>query len=109
MNLLEEIKKRLALTGEYHDSLLLGLAEDVKQYMLSAGVEQSVVDSKLSIGCIARGVQDLWTKESFSDIFKQRVIQLTFEPETDLELIPDLPVADSEEGDAEDVSHSSDI
>jgi len=109
MNLLDEVKKRLALTGEYHDSLLLGLAEDVKQYMLSAGVEQSVVDSKLSIGCIARGVQDLWTKESFSDIFKQRVIQLTFEPETDLELIPDLLVADSEEGDAEDVSHSSDI
>lgn len=79
MDLLSEIKKRLSITGDFHDSLLLGLAEDVKQYMLSAGVKQSVIESEKSIGCISRGVLDLWTKENYSDLFLQRVIQLTFE------------------------------
>lgn len=90
MGLLDEIKKRLSITGDYQNELLLGLIEDVKQYLISAGVEQSVVDSIKSVGCISRGVFDLWTKDSFSDLFNQRVIQLTFEPETDLEPIPEV-------------------
>ena len=81
MVLLEEIKKRLSIPGEYHDGLLLGLAEDVKHYMLSSGVKQSVIESEKSIGCISRGVLDLWTKENYSELFLQRVIQLSFEPE----------------------------
>ena len=90
MGLLDEIKKRLSITGDYQNELLLGLIDDVKQYLLSAGVEQSVVNSVKSVGCISRGVLDLWTKDSFSDLFVQRAIQLTFEPETELEPIPEV-------------------
>lgn len=92
MDLLSEIKKRLSITSDYQDDLLLGLAHDVKHYLISAGVKESVVNSELSIGCIARGVFDLWTKDAFSELFTQRVIQLKFEPETNL-----LPIQDKEE------------
>jgi hypothetical protein len=78
--LLLEIKTRLSITGTHHDSLLLAYANDVKDYMLSAGVDNEIVQSKKSLGAIARGVADLWTGEgTFSELFKQRVIQLTFE------------------------------
>lgn len=105
MNLLDEVKKRLSITGEYHNAMLLGFIDDVKQYMLSAGVNESIVNSKKAIGCISRGVLDLWTKETFSDLFSQRVIQLTFEPETDLELIPEVKQPDDnlDVGENEDV------
>lgn len=80
MDLLTEIKNRLSVTGDFHNEVISGFAEDVKSYMLSAGVKQSVIDDKKSIGCIARGVADLWSNDgSFSEMFKQRVIQLTFE------------------------------
>lgn len=78
-DLLIEIKSRLAIGDDFHDKLILGLIEDVKNYMVSAGVEKQIVDSVISIGCIARGVSDLWTSEKFSDFFNQRVIQLTCE------------------------------
>lgn len=78
-DLLQEIKSRLSVTDTFHDELLGNLAEDVKAYMLSAGVLQAVIDSEKSIGCIARGVYDLWTSDKFSELFKQRVIQLTME------------------------------
>lgn len=100
MDLLSEIKKRLSITGNYQDDLLLGLAHDTKNYLISAGVKESVVNSEISIGCIARGVFDLWTKDSFSELFNQRLIQLKFEPETDLEIIPDTEI---KEGDVENV------
>ena len=88
MNLLDEVKKRMLISGNFHDNLLLGLIEDVKQYLLSAGVDETVVNSSKSIGCIAKGVNDLFNNNEFSDFFKQRAIQLTFEPETDEEAIP---------------------
>jgi hypothetical protein len=77
MDLLTEIKKRLSITGDFHDELLLGYAEDVKQYLLSSGVKPRVVDSSKSVGCISRGVFDIWTKDGYSQLFKERVIQLT--------------------------------
>lgn len=91
MNLLDEVKKRMLISGDFHDNLLLGLIEDVKQYLISAGVDETIVNSKKSIGCIARGVNDLFNNNEFSDFFRQRAIQLTFEPETDEEEIPLTP------------------
>lgn len=81
MDLLQEIKNRLSVTDDFHNDLLTGFAEDVKAYMLSAGVKQTVIDDRKSIGCIAKGVSDMWINGSFSELFKQRVIQLTFEKE----------------------------
>lgn len=101
-NLLDEIKNRLLLEGDFHNAMLLGFIADVKAYMISAGVKETVVNSKKSIGCIAKGVFDLFNNNNFSDFFIQRVIQLSFEEETDDEAIPEEPVVEPEEGDSED-------
>ena len=79
---LTEVKARLGITGNYQDSTLNGYIDDVKQYLLSAGVKQEVIDSDKSIGCIARGVIDLWNYGqggTLSNYFMQRAIQLTAE------------------------------
>lgn len=87
--LVEEIKVRLGLTGNHHDSLLLAYANDTKDYLVSAGVHPEVVDSRKSIGVIARGVADLWNfgagEGKFSQVFYQRAIQLT------AEVVEDVP------------------
>lgn len=85
MTLLSEIKSRLAITGNYHDELLTAYAADVKEYLLSAGVKKEVVESQKAVGCIAKGVSDLWERETFSDLFRQRAIQLTFEGVDDVQ------------------------
>lgn len=79
--LVEAIKTRLSITGNYHDALLLAYAEDVKAFMLSGGVAKIIIDSKKSIGVIARGVADLWNYGAgdgkFSEQFFQRMTQLS--------------------------------
>lgn len=88
--LVTQIKQRLGITGSYHDILLLRLANDVKAYMVSGGVKNKVVNDEASVGCIARGVADLWNYGAgdgqFSEVFYQRVIQLA------------LPVSGIEDG-----------
>lgn len=80
--LLEEVKTRLALTGIYHDNLISGYIQDVKEYLLDSGVNPDVVNNKVSVGVIARGVADLWNFGSgegkFSEVFYQRLIQLRY-------------------------------
>ena len=48
--------------------------------MKSAGVADSVIESEASVGCIMRGVADLWNygsgNASLSSYFKMRVLQL---------------------------------
>lgn len=78
--LLEAVKVRLAIVGNEHDGLLLGYIDDTKEFLLSAGVHFSILDSDKAIGVIARGVSDQWTGDgAFSEIFKQRAIQLACE------------------------------
>ncbi len=81
MTLVDEIKTRLGITGTYHDALITAYADDVKAYLLDAGVSKSVIDSDASVGVISRGVADLWNYGAgdgkFSDVFYQRVIQLS--------------------------------
>lgn len=91
--LLDEVKKRILITGTYHDAWILGLIDDVKAYMLSAGVRPSVLNGSSAIGAIARGVADLMNhgagEGKFSEVFNQRLIQLT------------LPIAGMEDGSEE--------
>lgn len=78
--LLEAVKVRLAIVGKEHDRLLLGYIDDTKEFLLSAGVPVSILDSKKAYGIIARGVSDQWLGgEKFSEMFKQRAIQLACE------------------------------
>lgn len=79
MDLLQEIKNRLCITDDFHNDLLNGFANDVKAYLLSAGVRKDVIESEKSIGVIAKGVADLFYDGKFSEFFYQRAIQLTCE------------------------------
>lgn len=83
MDFLVEVKKALGITSDYMNDLLNVYINEVKEYMLSSGVSESVTESEKSIGCIVRGVADLWNygkgSTSLSPYFKERVIQLTRE------------------------------
>ena len=103
MNLLQETKERLLITGNFHDKVLIGLIQDVQGYMIAAGVDATVASSEKAIGAIARGTFDLFNNNEFSDFFKQRVIQLTMEPETDEEPIPLLPPVEDNPEEGENV------
>lgn len=78
--LLEKVKSGMGIMGSYQDDTLSVYIAEVKAFMISAGVPQAVADSSASVGCILRGVIDLWNYSSgtagFSEYFKMRVTQL---------------------------------
>ena len=78
--LLAKVKQSMNITGAQFDGTLQLYTEEVKAYLTSAGVRAGVVGSTLSVGCIARGVADLWNygngDTKFSDYFYQRAEQL---------------------------------
>lgn len=78
--ILEGVKHGLGITGDYQDMTLLIHIDEVKAFMASAGVPEDVITSQASLGCILRGVADLWNYGSgsadLSPYFKMRVSQL---------------------------------
>lgn len=81
--LLTKIKNGLGITGTYQDATLQVYIDEVKGFMKSAGVKDDVIASEASVGCIMRGVADLWNYGSgnaaLSQYFIQRVIQLSLD------------------------------
>lgn len=86
--LLSKVKTALGISGDYQDETLQLYIDDAKAFMKDAGVLQAVIDSPLSVGCIIRGVADLWNYGSgtvgLSEYFKQRVIQLSMLTDEDI-------------------------
>ena len=86
--MLEEVKKRLGITGNYQDATIQGYIDDVKQFLLDGGVNKDVVNASSTAGVIARGVSDLWNYgsggTSFSPYFLQRAIQLSNKDSADI-------------------------
>ena len=79
--LLSKVKIALGVTGDYQDDTLKIYIDDVKSFMRSAGVNETVLNSAASVGAICRGVADLWTYgqgAEFSTYFMQRVTQLAY-------------------------------
>lgn len=78
--LLTKIKKGLGITGDFQDDTLQIYIDEVKDFMKSAGVADGVINSSAAVGCILRGVADLWNYGSgnarLSEYFKIRVLQL---------------------------------
>lgn len=78
--LLSRVKSSLNITGSQFDETLKLHIEEVKNYLISAGVLSDVVGSTLAVGCIARGVADLWNygngDTKLSEYFYQRAEQL---------------------------------
>lgn len=83
--LLNSIKSGLGITTDFQDATLKIYIDEVKAFMRSAGVVESVIASDASVGCILRGVADLWNYGSgnatLSEYFRMRVIQLAAEGE----------------------------
>ena len=79
--LLTKIKSGLGITGTYQDDTLQVYINEVKSFMESAGVNKSVIESEAAVGCIIRGVADMWNYGSgsanLSPYFVQRLIQLS--------------------------------
>lgn len=80
--LLTEVKKRIGVTGTYQDETISGYIQDVKDFMMDAGVTDEIMESTMIIGAVTRGVSDLWSYGSgngeFSPYFFQRVTQLAY-------------------------------
>ena len=78
--LLVAVKSSLNINGEHFDNALNLYIEEVKEYLKSAGVLSEVVNSTLAVGCITRGVADLWNygngDTKLSEYFYQRAEQL---------------------------------
>lgn len=78
--LLAKIKNGLGITGTFQDETLKVYISEVKEFLISAGVSAEVISDSASVGCILRGVADLWNygsgNASLSDYFRQRAIQL---------------------------------
>lgn len=78
--LLTAIKNTLNISGEHFDTTLKLHIDEVKAFLLSAGVLEDVIGSTLAVGCIARGVSDLWNygngDTKLSEYFYQRADQL---------------------------------
>lgn len=81
-DILARVKAGLGVTGDFQDETLQGYIDEVKAFLLDAGVAQEIVDGEASAGAIARGVADLWDygagKAAFSPYFFQRVVQLSY-------------------------------
>lgn len=79
--LLAKLKSGLGITGTYQDDTLQVYIDEIKAYLASAGVNQSIIESEAAVGCIIRGVADLWNYGSgsanLSPYFVQRMIQLS--------------------------------
>ena len=60
MNILDEVKTRLSITGSDLDGTIQGMIDDVISYCRSAGLKYTQLVSTRAVGLIARGVADLW-------------------------------------------------
>lgn len=79
-DLLKKVKDGLNVSGEHFDTTLQLYIDEVKAYLASAGVRADVLSSTLAVGCISRGVADLWNygngDTKLSEYFYQRAEQL---------------------------------
>lgn len=78
--MLEKVKKAIGVGGTYQDDTIQIYIDEVKDYLSCAGVDNATINSKKSLGVIARGVLDLWNYGSnggnLSAYFLHRVSQL---------------------------------
>lgn len=76
--MLEKVKAILGITGSYQDDTIQGYIDEVKQFLIDGGVEESNIPE----GIVSRGVADLWNyrsgSTSLSPYFLQRAIQLSY-------------------------------
>lgn len=76
MSMLSDVKASLGVTGNYQDDTLGQYIEEVKAFLIDAGVP----DQKITSGIVSRGVADLWNYGAgdgkLSSYFMMRATQL---------------------------------
>ena len=76
--MLENVKNALGITGTYQDETLAEYINEVKSFLVAAGVDETDVTP----GIVSRGVSDLWNygagKGELSPYFMQRATQLSY-------------------------------
>lgn len=76
--LLAAVKNALGVTSDYMDATISLYIDSVVDYMRGAGVSAELC--AVSVGVVARGVNDIWTGAAgdaiFSPVFKIAVAQL---------------------------------
>ena len=76
--MLTQVKKALGITGNYNDDTITVYINDIKSYLIGAGVKSV----NITPGLVARGVSDLWNYGSgngkLSEYFLQRATQLSY-------------------------------
>ncbi len=86
-DILARVKTGLGITGDFQDETLQGYIDEVKAFLLDAGVAPDVVEAENSAGAITRGVADLWNyragEAAFSPYFLQRAVQLSYKDRGD--------------------------
>lgn len=78
--LLAKVKQGRNNTGTYHDDRIGIYIDEVKQYLLDAGVPAAVLETDRVVGIVTIGVDNLMEEGALSDYFKQRAIQLRNTP-----------------------------
>lgn len=80
--LLSKVKIGLGITGTYQDETLMTYIDEVKNFLIDAGVSTDVLNSSVSVGVIIRGVSDLWNygmgTAELSTYFIYRALQLKY-------------------------------
>ena len=89
MDILTKVKNAIGITSDSQDETIKVYIDNIKAYMVSAGVDKSVVESDVACGAIVSGVIDLWQYGSgaisLSPFTKERIIQLRYEEMEDTE------------------------
>ena len=79
MATLEDVKNALGITGNYQDATLQVYFDEVKAFLLDAGIKEKNITS----GIVARGITDLWNyggaEGKLSEYFIQRASQLALQ------------------------------
>jgi hypothetical protein len=81
--ILTAVKSALLISGTYHDAMLKIYIAEILDFLRTAGVSDTVLQSEKIVGIVFRGVSDLWNfgagDGKLSPYFYQRAAQLTAE------------------------------
>lgn len=90
--LVEAVKIARGMTGTFEpqDTQLKIEIDEVIGYLVAGGVPESVANSEVSAGVIARGIEDIkYNGGKLSDYFYQRVTQLAYKAASPKEVATD--------------------
>ena len=75
IDMLEQVKKLLGITGKFQDETINGWIDEIKQLMIDGGISPSIVNDVKSAGVIAKGIDDVYfQKTNLSNYFGKELL-----------------------------------